>query len=238
MNRDEFEELKKRSKDLLLQREMIADQDFLNSYQIVKNRTMLGVEVLYDLYNSVRFLDKNNIEGSIIEIGTWNCGALALCGLITNLDRELIGFDTFEGHPEPESYEIDIRGANMLDRWKVFNNNNEEWCGADYLESQSWLRKLFPKTPRFQLIKGNFNETFSSVDVSDLALLRIDIDWYKESKLALETFWPLLKTGGILILDDYGHHPGQRQAADEFLKDKFIKLNHINYTCVSGIKLG
>jgi hypothetical protein len=40
-----------------------------------------------------------------------------------------------------------------------------------------------------------------------LALIRLDTDWYTSAKISLETFWPRLSRGGVLIIDDYGHYP-------------------------------
>ena len=41
-----------------------------------------------------------------------------------------------------------------------------------------------------------------------------------------------MKTGGVLVIDDYGHWRGSRQATDEyFAQDRMpILLNRIDYT--------
>jgi hypothetical protein len=36
--------------------------------------------------------------------------------------------------------------------------------------------------------------------------------------------YPRLSPGGVLILDDYGHWEGQRQAVDEYLADQGLAL--------------
>ena len=57
-----------------------------------------------------------------------------------------------------------------------------------------------------------------------IALLRLDTDWYASTKHELEHLYPRLEPGGVLIIDDYGHWPGARQAVDEYLAEHGISL--------------
>jgi hypothetical protein len=65
-----------------------------------------------------------------------------------------------------------------------------------------------------------------------IALLRLDTDWYESTKHELVHLFPLLQPGGILILDDYGHWQGARQAVDEYLAQlpHSYFLHRIDYT--------
>ena len=47
--------------------------------------------------------------------------------------------------------------------------------------------------------------------------VRLDTDWYESTRHELEHLFPRLREGGVLIVDDYGHWQGARQAVDEFL---------------------
>jgi hypothetical protein len=51
--------------------------------------------------------------------------------------------------------------------------------------------------------------------------------------------FPRLVSGGVLLLDDYGHWEGQRTAVDEYLGEHKIPLllNRLDYTGRVGIKL-
>jgi O-methyltransferase len=53
-------------------------------------------------------------------------------------------------------------------------------------------------------------------DRRDIALLRLDTDFYDSTKVELETFYPRLRDNGVLIIDDYGHWQGTRDAVDEY----------------------
>jgi O-methyltransferase len=66
---------------------------------------------------------------------------------------------------------------------------------------------------------------------SPIAVLRLDTDWYESTKFELETFYPHVSPGGYVIIDDYGHWKGCKQAVDEFLAlNPGITLTTIDYT--------
>jgi hypothetical protein len=71
-----------------------------------------------------------------------------------------------------------------------------------------------------------------------LALLRLDTDWYESTRHELFTLYPRLSTGGVLIIDDYGHWDGARRAVDEYLEQQEspLLLNRIDYTGRVAIK--
>ena len=70
----------------------------------------------------------------------------------------------------------------------------------------------------------------------EIALLRLDTDWYKSTQHELIHLYPLLVGSGVLIIDDYGHWQGAKKAVDEYFSDKKILLNRIDYTGRISIK--
>ena len=64
------------------------------------------------------------------------------------------------------------------------------------------------------------------------SLLRLDTDWYESTKHELENLFPRLSSGGILIIDGYGHFEGSKKAVDEYFRKNKIRyfLNRIDYT--------
>ena len=69
--------------------------------------------------------------------------------------------------------------------------------------------------------------------------MRLDTDWYESTKHELTHLFPLLSSGGVIIIDDYGHWQGAKKAVDEYFEENNIKilLNRIDYTGRVGIKL-
>ena len=75
--------------------------------------------------------------------------------------------------------------------------------------------------------------------MEEIALLRLDMDWYESTKHEMIHLFPLLKKGGVLLIDDYGHWEGEGKAIDEYISenDICILLNRIDYTRRVAIKL-
>ena len=75
-------------------------------------------------------------------------------------------------------------------------------------------------------------ETIPAQAPARIALLRLDTDWYVSTRHELEHLWPRLVSGGICIIDDYGHWSGSRQAVDEYLAehDLQVLMHRLDYT--------
>ena len=71
---------------------------------------------------------------------------------------------------------------------------------------------------------------------TDLAVARLDGDMYESTIQALTSLYPKLSIGGYLIIDDYGHWAGQKQAVDEFFVDRPILLIPVDFGCRMAIK--
>lgn len=217
--------------------EAVVEPRFLDFYAQIRDRTMLSIERLYDLYSSVQYVDAAGIPGAIVEIGTWKGGALGMA-LLTHAgsQRSVVGFDTFEGHARPADGELDVRGDDMQVRWDRAAAAGDTWAGADFDECQQFLTGLAENAAQVELVKGDVKVTGLDWEPKPISILRIDCDWYLESLAALEIFWPHLAMGGVVILDDFGHHLGQRRAVEEFFHDRPMKLTHVDYSCLSGVK--
>jgi hypothetical protein len=89
-------------------------------------------------------------------------------------------------------------------------------------------------------ICGRVEDTVPAQIPEQIALLRLDTDWYASTRHELEHLYPRLAPGGILIIDDYGHWDGARKAVDEyFLRDStHLLLHRIDYTGRIAIKPG
>lgn len=213
--------------------------EFINFFSQCKDYTMLSRERLYDLYNSIIYINKASIKGDIIEVGCWAGGSLALCALTVDSlslnDVKIWGYDTFTGHPEPREDEYDIWGNNQSE--KFLQLNGKDWAKVEINTVKNNLDLLGVKHHTYKLIKGKIEETSILFSPKSIAILRIDVDWYEPTIVALNKFFPLLNKNGILIIDDYGHHSGTKKAVDEYFSDKPVKFFHIDYSCISCVKL-
>lgn len=189
----------------------------------VKEYTALLPLRLASLYRLTLDIDRRSVPGDVVECGVYNGGSAALMASIcarSPLNRIIWLFDSFEGLPQPT--EKDGEEAQSCG-W---------WCHGDLSKVKTIFNKLDIPESRTHIIKGWFQDTFTEVQIGDIALLHIDADWYESVKLCLETFYDSVEPGGYVVIDDYGHWEGCRRATDEFLKTHGIdiKLTRVDYT--------
>jgi hypothetical protein len=58
--------------------------------------------------------------------------------------------------------------------------------------------------------------TLHSHQPAEIALLRLDTDWYESTALEYDVLYPKVSDGGVLIIDDYGVWAGSRKATDDY----------------------
>jgi hypothetical protein len=90
---------------------------------------------------------------------------------------------------------------------------------------------------KVRFIKGDVLQTIPAQAPQKISLLRLDTDWYKSTSHEMVHLYPRLSSKGVLLIDDYGHWKGSRQAVDEyFASNDPILLNRLDYTGRIGIK--
>lgn len=92
---------------------------------------------------------------------------------------------------------------------------------------------------RIYFIQRKVEDTIPGDAPDSIALLRLDTDWYDSTRHELVHLFPRLSKAGVIIIDDYGHWQGSRQACDEYFTENRIPilLNRIDYTGRIAIKL-
>ena len=158
--------------------------------------------------------------------------------------RDIFLFDTFEGMPSGEQCDVDLDG-NDEDWYRkesdkyVHAGKGDKWNAVAIEEVESNLSRVQPTKQNFHFVKGKVEDTIPSQAPWEIALLRLDTDFYSSTKHELDHLFPRLVKGGILIIDDYGHFLGARKAVDEYFKSNNIKMlmNRVDYTVIMGVKL-
>lgn len=153
-------------------------------------------------------------KGCIVECGTWRGGMSA--GLISTggPDREYFFFDSFNGLPPPDERDgaEAFAWARDTDGPRYFNN-----CTASLDEFMATIAGENYKPGAIHVIKGDIDSTFSTTSTPPVAVLRVDVDWYRSTLQCLEKFWDNVVPGGLIILDDYYDWEGCRKAVHDFL---------------------
>ena len=208
---------------------------------------MSSFERIATLWQQVRYLDENAIEGSLVECGVWKGASVALMALAHQKahpkpKRHLHLFDSFEGLPEPKS-EVDGVDAIFYSSQRASGQLQAIGKCVGTLDENKALLQGRLKYPS-NLIEyhvGWFEKTMPKEAplAAPIALLRLDGDWYESTKVCLEHLYPHVVKGGVIVIDDYGHWEGCRRAVDEFiatLKEPVL-LNHIDYSGRFWVKI-
>jgi len=220
------------------------DMAIINSF---KNYTVTSPERMHALIESIRYVIKNDIPGSIVECGVWKGGSIMIVAKIlldlNRTDKNIYLFDTFEGSVKPTEVDVDYVGISQLEPWeKEFGKCNKlpHWGSRVSLEE---VKKAVYSTgydkKKFHFVKGKVEDTLPDNAPDDISLLRLDTDWYESTRHELIHLFPRLSHGGIIIIDDYGHFQGARKAVDEYISQNNIQimLNRIDYSGRLGVKM-
>jgi O-methyltransferase len=213
------------------------DTDFQPIFARCQEATMTSVERLYALYKSVEYVVGSGVFGDIVECGVWKGGSMMCAALslirMQDTSRCLFLYDTFQGMTRPEAIDIDAQGAAATDMFMP------DW-GAVALDTVvANMHSTGYPHDRIRCIKGDVKETIPAIVPDKVAILRLDTDWYASTRHELVELFPRLATGGVLIIDDYGHWQGARRAVDEYFGQgrARILLNRIDSTGRIGVKV-
>lgn len=209
--------------------------EFVGIQERVEPYTMTSLARQYALYEAVEYLEKFNIEGEIVECGVWKGGSAMIAALTLlargSTERELWLYDTFAGMPKPSERDVNINGLQASERWESLKDMGG-WDVASREDVEENMRITGYPQNRIRIIEGMVEDTLKIYHPERIALLRLDTDWYESTKSEFEHLFPRLVSGGVLILDDYGHWGGARKAADEYFEKCGIRpyLHRIDYT--------
>jgi O-methyltransferase len=133
-----------------------------------------NIDTLVQIVNELKYVD-----GCIVECGSYRCGAtIAMAAAAPN--RQVYAFDLFGGLP-------------------YGNIGFENFADADFEEVQSVVSQF----PNIQLIRGLHENTVPKFSAQPVALLFMDSDHYGSHWVALEYFWPMLLSGGMIVFHDW-----------------------------------
>jgi len=148
------------------------------------------------------------LPGDFVECGV-NTGAYSRAIVeyteFKTLGKKFFLLDTFEGFPEEQMTEAERKAGIGM------------YGGTHYKNVHDQVVATFKDFP-VVIIKGRVPETLVQCQPESVTFLSIDMNAVQPELAAADYFWPLLVSGGVMVLDDYGFPPhiNQKLAFDEF----------------------
>jgi O-methyltransferase len=142
-------------------------------------------------------------------------GSVMFSEAIKDGGRELHLFDTWEEQPAPSSKD----GPDVM--WFYTN------CVAPLLDSSPkrdlmdaartlLIEEVGMPSDRVVFHRGLIEETLPLYQGGEVALCHLDLDYYEATSYALEWLEQNLARGGVVIMNDWRHFRGVREAVHEF----------------------
>ena len=176
---------------------------------------------------TLHILETKDVNGSIIEIG---CAE----GMTTvflkkymdfyNIHKEYVCIDTFSGFTKDDiNYESQKRRKNKDVLKTMFRVNRKSW--VDRTLKMNGINDVRTCIGDINIIN------MKDINVQSISFALVDLDLYLPVLSALEKFYPLLREGGIIVVDDCTEHElfdGAYQAYKEFclkynLKEQIVE---------------
>jgi len=166
------------------------------------------IKSLLQLRDHIEWL---KIPGDYVECGVYKGGTAAALAHGMADGRRIWLYDSFEGMPPTSEKDGEEAG-----KWVG------ECVGTEG-DVREVMRRLRVTPERYVLRKGWFSDTFQGELPEQIAFLHVDADWYDSVLLVLETFYDRVAEGGVIVMDDFGHWEGCREAFYDFCMKRGIR---------------
>lgn len=160
------------------------------------------------------------VQGSVLEFGVLDGAGLMTWAQLSSIfepanhQREIVGFDTFEGFPSVA--EVDSRGSSAFASPGGFAGDSE----ANILEGVRLfdLTRFLGHIPKVSLVRGDVMESLPRwLELNPhcvASLVYLDLDLFEPTALALRLLADRVPKGGVIAFDELNLRtwPGETQA--------------------------
>jgi hypothetical protein len=208
----------------------------------VRDYTMTSPERMLALRNAAQYIARAGIEGAVVECGVWRGGSMMTVALtlleLQSPTYDLYLFDTFTGMPAPGPEDVSLTGESAATLLERSDTESDVWAISSLANVRAAMASTGYPAERVHFVEGVVEDTIPDSAPERIALLRLDTDWYSSTKHELTHLFPRLERRGVLLIDDYGHWSGARQATDEYFEREGLDLllARIDYTGRIAIK--
>lgn len=188
----------------------VADPRSLATWRRFRSFTMIEPT----RYMQNLWLARQAPAGSVVECGVWRGGMIGGIAATLGPERHYVLFDSFEGLPP--AGELDGPGAAAYQA-DTTNPRYFDNCAAERSYAEQAMR--LARATNVEIHQGWFEDTIPgwAKAAEPIGLLRLDGDWYESTLTCLTHLFPLVATGGYVLIDDYGSWQGCTKAVHEYL---------------------
>ncbi len=195
------------------------DEEAVDIVREVQPYTLTSPARVVALRDAVEYITQAAIPGAIVECGVYRGGSmLAIVSALVNrgqLDRDLFLFDTFTEMPPATDRDADVYGRSGK-FWADAANAHPDWSYPTTSGVQDLMVSAGYPRGHVHVVQGLVEDTVPDAAPGEIALLRLDTDWYESTKHEMEHLFPRVADGGVVIIDDYGYFVGAKDAVDEY----------------------
>ena len=203
------------------------DQETRDLWNQVQSRTMTSIYRIDALRQAVEYIEANSIPGDIVECGVWRGGSMMAVGLTLlrlGTRRSLWLFDTFSGMPPPGPEDKDFRGQSAAELMASQDPDTSlVWARGSLDDVKAAMLEIGYQEDLVRYVVGPVESTIPGCLPDQIALLRLDTDWFASTYHELLHLWPRVVPNGVMIIDDYGYWAGARKAVDQYFRE--VSLN-------------
>jgi O-methyltransferase len=173
-------------------------------------------DMLVHLYQTIAYLSKRKLKGSVAEFGVYKGGTTVFMAKVLQrfgLNCKIYAFDTFGGFPPRRT---------MFD---LYDDPHDAFSDFDSVCD-------YCKPYNIELVRGDICDTYHRIDSIPLILSFFDTDNYSPTRAALHVVYRQTASGGILVFDHYYcderwlYTIGERMAISEVLREKEVLNFH------------
>jgi O-methyltransferase len=208
--------------DVRMPVELNNEEKEMVSYVKQNRLSMTSDERLWTTVMACKHVINRNIDGDFVECGVWRGGNAMLAASIFKLyksSKRVYLFDTFSGMTKPTYRDRRISdNGRAMETFIRKQKERTEWAYASVRDVTNNFIKAGLLSDNVIFVQG---DVITTLDIDQnlptkVSVLRLDTDWNESTKKELDVLYPRLSIGGVLIIDDYGHWAGSKEATDEF----------------------
>lgn len=217
-----------------------SETSYIQSFiqHCIKGRamTMVPTARLENVQFCVEDVIRNEVPGDVIETGVWRGGTAIFIKAVLRVrhaeDRLVWVADSFEGLPKPDATLFPAE-AQAHDSKLMRDVYHHFAVTLEQVQENFSRFGLLDEGVRF--LKGWFKDTLPSVPIDQIAVARLDGDYYESTMDSLTNLYHKISPGGYVIVDDYGQDEWTycRKAVDDFRAEKGITdpIIRVDSTC-------